>query len=85
MKNMHIHINISMLSCMAKCTHVHIAAAKAIYQNFAKLNILNKDAWVRESTNPIGPKKIWVLKNTPNLIDVGVSSSSKTWGEMVPW
>ena len=31
MHNMHIHINnISMLSCMAKWTHVHIMAAKAI-------------------------------------------------------
>ena len=39
---------------------------------------LNKNVWVRESTNPIGPKKIRVPKNTPNLIDVGVSSSSKT-------
>ena len=42
---------------------------------YAKLNMLNKNVWVRESTNPIGPKKIWVLKNTPNLIDIGVSSS----------
>ena len=30
MHNMYIYINISMLSCMARCTRVHIATAKAI-------------------------------------------------------
>ena len=30
-----------------------------------------KNVKVRESTNPIGPKKIWIPKNAPNLIDVG--------------
>ena len=45
---------------------------------YAKLNMLNKNVLVRESTNPIGPKKIWIPKNTPNLIDAGVLSSSKT-------
>ena len=45
---------------------------------YAKLNMTNKNVWVRENTNPIGPKKIWVPKDTPNLIDTGVSSSSKT-------
>ena len=44
---------------------------------YAELNMLNKNVWVRESTNPIGPKKILVQNNIPNLIDVGVSSSSK--------
>ena len=44
MHNMHIHINISMLSCMARCTRVHIAAAKAIYKILlSKLNMLNKN------------------------------------------
>ena len=45
---------------------------------YAKLNMINKNVWVQKSTNPIEPKKIWVPKNTPNLIDIGVSSSSKT-------
>ena len=45
---------------------------------YAKLYLQNKIVWVRESTNPIGPKKIWVLKNTQNLINTGVSFSSKT-------
>jgi len=40
--------------------------------------MLNKNVSVQESTNPIGPKKIWVLKKKLNLIDAGVSSSSKT-------
>ena len=32
--------------------------------------MINKNVCVRESTNPIRPKKIWIAKNTPNLIDV---------------
>ena len=39
---------------------------------YAKLNMLNRNVWVRENTNFIRPKKIWVPKNIPNLIDVGV-------------
>ena len=50
---------------------------------YAKLNMQNKNTWVQESTNPIGPKKIWVPKNTTNLFDTSVSSSSKTQGEMM--
>ena len=45
---------------------------------YAKLHMLNKNIWVRESSNSIGPKKIWVPKNTPNLINIGMSTSSKT-------
>ena len=60
-------------TCAYCCRKVHLA--KFCYAN---LNMLNKNIWVRESTNPIGPKKIWVPKNTLKLIDVGVSSSSKT-------
>ena len=41
---------------------------------FCQVKLKNKNIWVRENTNPIGPKKIWVPKNTPKLIDVGVSS-----------
>jgi len=33
------------------------------YFCYTKLNMLNKNVWVRESINPIGPKKIWVQKN----------------------
>ena len=36
---------------------------------YAKLNMTNKNVYVQENTNPIGPKKIWVPKDTPNLID----------------
>ena len=32
---------------------------------YAKLNMLNKNGWVRESTNSIGLKKIWVPKTHP--------------------
>ena len=45
---------------------------------YAKLNMINKNIWVRQDTNPIGPKKIWVPKDTPKIIDAGGSSSSKT-------
>ena len=45
---------------------------------FAKLNMTNKYVWVRPGTNPKGPKKIWVPKDTLNLVDTGGSSSSKT-------
>ena len=44
---------------------------------YAKLNLSNKNIW-GENTNPIGPKKIWEPKDTPNLIDTGASTSSKT-------
>ena len=59
------------------CAHCNCKGHWAKFY-YAKLNMLNKNVWVRESTNPIGPKNIWVPKNTPNLIDVGVFSSSKT-------
>ena len=42
---------------------------------YSKLNLKAKNIWVREKTNPIRLKKMWVPKNTPNSLDVGVSSS----------
>ena len=38
---------------------------------FAKNNVNNKHVWVRPGTNPIGPKKVWVPKDPPNLNDTG--------------
>ena len=35
------------------------------------------DHWVRK-INTVGPKKIWVPKSTPLLIDIGTHQSSKT-------
>ena len=73
----HQHKHAFMYEKIYTCTHCdrkdHLA--KFCY---AKLNMTNKNVWVRENTNPIGPKKIWVPKDTPNLIDTGASSSSKT-------
>jgi len=45
---------------------------------FIKNSIQNKHVWVRPGTNPIGPKKVWVPKDPPNLSDTGGSCSSKT-------
>ena len=56
------------------CTHCD-RIGRLVRFCYAKLNMLNKNVWVRENVNPIRPKKIWVPKNTPNLIDVDVSSS----------
>ena len=45
---------------------------------YAKHNIPSKHVWVRPGTNPIGSKKTWVPKDSPNLNDTGGSSTSKT-------
>ena len=54
MHNMHIRINISMLSCMAKCTHVHIAAERP----FSKI-LLCKNIWVKQKY--LGSRKYLIL------------------------
>ena len=43
---------------------------------YSRLNMKVKNIWVRENTDPLGLKKIWVPKNTPNLLDIGGSSSN---------
>ena len=35
---------------------------------YAKLNMLNKNVWVRESTNPIGPKRFGYQRTHPILL-----------------
>ena len=69
-----------MHSCMEKIYSFTHYSRKGHLAKFcyAKLNMVNKNVWVRENTNPTGPKKIRVPKDTPNLIDSGASSSSKT-------
>ena len=37
-------------------------------------NLAKKFVWVKEKTNPHGPKRVWVPKTTPPLFDVGVGS-----------
>ena len=56
------------------CTHCDRKGHLAKFC-YAKLNIKNKIVCVRESTNNIGPRKIWVPKNTPKIFYVGESSS----------
>ena len=78
----HQHKHVFMYSKVYTCAH---CGHKANLAKFYYANMLNKNIWVLESTNPIGSKKIQVPKNAPSLIDLGVSSSSKTQGEMVLW
>ena len=42
---------------------------------YSRLNLRNKNIWIWKDTSPQGHKMIWVLKNTPILLDVRVSSS----------
>ena len=44
---------------------------------FDRINASNNQVWVR-STNVIGPKKIWVLKSTTSLFDIGIHQGSNT-------
>jgi len=59
------------------CTHCgrkgHLA--KFCYDRLHTPNLAKNFVWVREGTNPHGPKKIWVPKTTPPIVfDVGVGS-----------
>ena len=42
-----------------------------------KLNILNKNVWVRNGTNLSRPKKVWVPKSTPVVFDYGLSQDMR--------
>ena len=75
--SMHTHKHAFMYGKIYTCAHCGCEGHLAKFC-YAKLNLSNKNVWVRENTNPIGQKKIWVPKDTPNLIDAGASSSSKT-------
>ena len=48
--------------------------AKFCYDHIHVSNLANNFVWVREGTNPHGPKKVWVSKTTPLVYDVGVGS-----------
>jgi len=58
------------------CTHCgrmgHLA--KFCFDRLHSSNLATKFVWVREGTNPHGPKKLWVPKTTPPIFDVGVGS-----------
>jgi len=58
------------------CTHCgrrgHLA--KFCFDRLNIDNLAKKFVWVREGTNPHGPKRVWVPKTTPPLFDVGVGS-----------
>ena len=61
---------------MYTCTHCgrtgHIA--KFCYDSINISNFANKFVWIKKGANPLRPKKMWVQKSTPILVDVGVSS-----------
>jgi len=52
----------------------YILLAKFCYDRLHTSNLANKFVWVREETNPHGPKRVWVPKTTPIVYDVGVGS-----------
>ena len=58
------------------CTHCgrkgHLV--KFCFDRLNDCNLANKFVWVREGTNPDGPKRVWVPKTTPMVFDVGVGS-----------
>ena len=58
------------------CTHCgrkgHLA--KFCFDRLHTPNLAKNFVWVREGTNPHGPKRQWVPKTTPPLFDVGVGS-----------
>jgi len=62
------------------CTHCDRKGylTKFYFNKVNFINFANKNVWVHKSTNPQGHKKVWVLKGSPVLFDVGVSSQ-KTW------
>ena len=73
----HAHTHHTFLYIMAYiCTYCdrqgHLA--KFCYD---KLNASNSYIWVRK-TNILGPKKVWVLKSTPILHNIGTHQCSKT-------
>ena len=41
---------------------------------FDRINASSNHIWVKKGANPHGPKKVWVLKFTPIVFDVGVGS-----------
>ena len=47
---------------------------KFCYDRIHVSNLAKNFVWVRNDTNPHGPKKLWVPKTTPIVYDVGVGS-----------
>jgi len=50
---------------------------------YDRINASNDNAFVRK-TNTLGPKKVWVLKSTNLLLNIGMHQGSETYGEVVP-
>ena len=57
--------------------------AKFCFDRINHLNFANKNVWVPIVTNPNVPKKIWVLKFSPLMFDIG--GLSQDVRELVPW
>ena len=72
----HGHHHNTMYAHVYTCTHCgrmgHLA--KFCFDRLHASNLVTKFVWVREGTNPHGPKKVWVPKITPPIFDVGVGS-----------
>ena len=72
----HGHHPNTMYAHVYTCTHCgrkgHLA--KFCYDRLNTPNLAKKYVWVREGTNPHGPKRQWVPKTTPPIFDVGEGS-----------
>jgi len=72
----HAHIHDSWYAHVYTCTHCGRTGHLAKFYNdrLNNFNFADKFVWVRKGANPHGPNKVWVLKSTPILFDLGVGS-----------
>ena len=72
----HDHIHSHMHARVYKCTHCGRKGylAKFCYDKVNSINFVNKNVWVPNKTNSLGPKRKWVPKSPPLVFDVGVGS-----------
>ena len=65
----HAHTHIKMYTCTYCDRKIHLANSY-----YDKLRVIKNNIWIHNA-NTQRPQKVWVPKGTPNLINVGVSSS----------
>ena len=71
----HVHHH-TLYAHVYTCTHCERKGhlAKFCFDRVHDCNLANNFVWVREGTNPHGPKRLWVPKTTPSVFHVGVGS-----------
>ena len=72
----HAHTHDFMYANVHTCTHCGCTChlVKFYYDKVNPINFANKNVWVSNKTNPLGPKRKWVSKSPPLVFDVGVGS-----------